>query len=91
MIIGAFSAQSKSKMTVCQEIEFDNGPCIGENRNGTCFTAAECAINGFIPDGLCAGGYGVCCIAIIGKWYHWVILFAISPLHHFNDIQMENS
>ena len=37
------------------------------NRNGTCFTSSECAIKGGIPDGLCAGGYGVCCTFILNK------------------------
>ena len=58
-------ASSKSKLTICHEFEFWNDPCFGILRNGTCYTLAECVTLGGFPEGLCAGGHGVCCIKII--------------------------
>eukprot|EP00094_Tigriopus_californicus_P013712 TCALIF_13269-PA protein Name:"Protein of unknown function" AED:0.59 eAED:0.59 QI:0/0/0/0.33/0/0.33/3/0/68 len=41
---------------------FTNDPCVGQgNRNGTCYTTAECASKGGLSSGTCAQGYGVCC------------------------------
>ncbi|XP_059081645.1 uncharacterized protein LOC131879360 [Tigriopus californicus] len=52
-------------------VNFKNGPCpssssIGSGnsgrRNGTCYTAAECATRGGSASGNCAAGFGVCCV-----------------------------
>jgi len=44
-------------------VKFDNGICGGLNgENGTCVAAAECAQRGGVSSGVCANGYGVCCI-----------------------------
>jgi len=71
-IIGSFSASSKSKVSICQDVEFGNDLCVSESyvnetvkRNGTCYTAPECAIKNGSPAGYCAGGYGVCCVFIL--------------------------
>ena len=43
---------------------FANGPCVGgNNRNGTCYTEAECGSRGGSSGGSCASGFGVCCIS----------------------------
>ncbi|XP_011160870.1 uncharacterized protein LOC105196560 [Solenopsis invicta] len=47
-------------------VKFDNGICGGLNgENGTCVAAAECAQRGGISSGVCANGYGVCCIVTV--------------------------
>lgn len=47
-------------------IKFDNNVCIDTNgENGTCVTASECLEQGGISSGICANGYGVCCIGMI--------------------------
>ena len=38
-----------------------NDACSGTNRNGTCFSAVECAAKGGASSGSCAEGFGVCC------------------------------
>jgi len=40
---------------------FANGPCAGSAKNGTCYTATECAQRGGENMGSCAAGFGVCC------------------------------
>lgn len=47
-----------------QVVTFPNDPCAGTNRNGTCYTEAECSSRGGTKSGTCASGYGVCCIFI---------------------------
>merc|ERR1719262_1847959 len=37
------------------------------NRNGTCYTATECATNGGAASGNCAAGFGVCCLFVYSK------------------------
>lgn len=54
-----------AKFSIFQIIKFQNDPCIGGTRNGTCFTSAECSNAGGTKDGTCADGFGVCCITII--------------------------
>jgi len=45
-------------------VKFDNGICDGLNgENGTCIAAAECGQRGGIFSGICANGYGICCIS----------------------------
>lgn len=53
------------KFSIFQIIKFQNDPCTGGTRNGTCFTSAECTSAGGTKDGTCADGFGVCCITII--------------------------
>ena len=42
---------------------FPNDPCPGNGngKNGTCYTADECASRNGVSSGSCAQGYGVCC------------------------------
>lgn len=53
------------KFSIFQIIKFANDPCIGSNRNGTCFTKQECDNEGGTESGSCADGFGVCCIKIL--------------------------
>ncbi len=46
---------------------FNNDPCDGGNRNGTCYTSEECDDKGGTNSGSCADGYGVCCTCKIAK------------------------
>ncbi|XP_025075050.1 uncharacterized protein LOC105430978 isoform X2 [Pogonomyrmex barbatus] len=47
-------------------VKFENNICGGLNgENGTCVAAAECAQRGGISSGICANGYGVCCIVTV--------------------------
>ncbi|XP_020295651.1 deleted in malignant brain tumors 1 protein-like [Pseudomyrmex gracilis] len=47
-------------------VKFDNNICDGSNgENGTCLAAAECSQRGGISGGVCANGYGVCCIVTV--------------------------
>lgn len=49
-----------------QIVRFPNAVCFGSNsRNGTCYTSAECSDKGGTSSGLCADGFGVCCIFLI--------------------------
>lgn len=49
------------RFSIFQIIKFKNEPCVGNNRNGTCFTAAECENAGGVESTSCADGFGVCC------------------------------
>lgn len=47
-------------------IKFNNNACVGLNgENGTCIAATECSQRSGISSGLCANGYGICCIGIL--------------------------
>ncbi|XP_043599019.1 uncharacterized protein LOC122574893 isoform X3 [Bombus pyrosoma] len=47
-------------------VKFDNNVCIGLNgENGTCIAASECSKRGGVSSGVCANGYGVCCIVTV--------------------------
>lgn len=44
-------------------IKFNNNACVGLNgENGTCIAATECSQRSGISSGICANGYGICCI-----------------------------
>ncbi|XP_053987568.1 uncharacterized protein LOC128880976 [Hylaeus volcanicus] len=44
-------------------VRFDNNICIGlTGENGTCLTTSECSQRKGTSNGICANGYGVCCI-----------------------------
>lgn len=68
-LISAVSCKEESlrdaKFSIFQIIKFENAPCIGATRNGTCFTSAECESAGGTADGDCADGFGKCCITIL--------------------------
>jgi len=49
-----------------QIVRFQNNPCTGGSRNGTCFTKQECSSMGGTEDGSCAEGFGVCCTRVMG-------------------------
>ncbi|XP_050592219.1 uncharacterized protein LOC126923126 isoform X1 [Bombus affinis] len=47
-------------------VKFDNNVCVGLNgENGTCIAASECSKRGGVSSGVCANGYGVCCIVTV--------------------------
>ncbi|XP_012535462.2 uncharacterized protein LOC105836164 [Monomorium pharaonis] len=59
-------AREKRLFSLFTVVKFDNGICGGLNgENGTCVAAAECAQRGGISSGVCANGYGVCCIVTV--------------------------
>jgi len=64
---GEISSDKDGRFSIFNIIKFENGPCIGGSRNGTCFTAAECESNGGTEDGTCADAFGVCCITILAN------------------------
>ncbi|KAF7393039.1 hypothetical protein HZH66_008872 [Vespula vulgaris] len=46
-------------------VRFENNACGGLNgENGTCISSTECSQRGGISSGVCANGYGVCCIVM---------------------------
>jgi len=53
--------EKSGRFSIFQIIKFKNEPCVGDNRNGTCFTSAECDNVGGTESGSCADGFGVCC------------------------------
>jgi len=59
--------QRDGRFSIFQIIKFENAPCKGDKRNGTCFTAAECESAGGTDDGSCADGFGVCCTTILSE------------------------
>lgn len=76
LILGALSLSYSSgleepsrdeRFSIFQIIKFENAPCKGSTRNGTCFTDAECTSAGGKKDGTCADGFGVCCATIISS------------------------
>jgi len=61
-INGQEDADRKAKFSIFQIIKFKNDACVGGgNRNGTCYTAAECENLGGTEGASCADGFGVCC------------------------------
>ncbi|XP_033186435.1 uncharacterized protein LOC117155010 isoform X2 [Bombus vancouverensis nearcticus] len=47
-------------------VKFDNNVCVGlSGENGTCIAASECSKRGGVSSGVCANGYGVCCIVTV--------------------------
>ncbi|XP_059091118.1 uncharacterized protein LOC131886736 [Tigriopus californicus] len=57
------TSRSGKALSIFQVIRFKHDPCPGDgNRNGTCFSSAECTNLGGESSGTCANGYGVCCI-----------------------------
>jgi len=59
--------EREGRFSIFQIIKFENAPCKGSKRNGTCFTAAECKSAGGTEDGKCADGFGVCCHTILSE------------------------
>lgn len=55
----------EERFSIFQIIKFENAPCKGGTRNGTCFTSAECESAGGKQDGDCADGFGVCCTTVL--------------------------
>jgi len=49
------------KLSIFQVVKFTNSLCVGNSKNGTCFTSQECDSLGGVQDGTCADGFGVCC------------------------------
>ncbi|KAK2576364.1 hypothetical protein KPH14_005713 [Odynerus spinipes] len=62
----ASSNREKRLFPLFTVVRFDNNACGGLNgENGTCIAASECSQRGGISSGVCANGYGVCCIVMI--------------------------
>lgn len=67
-INGQEDADRKAKFSIFQIIKFKNDACVGSgNRNGTCYTAAECENVGGTDSGSCADGFGVCCTVTLSN------------------------
>ncbi|KAL0103614.1 hypothetical protein PUN28_017709 [Cardiocondyla obscurior] len=59
-------ARDKRLLPLFTLVKFENNICGGLNgENGTCVAAAECVQRGGISSGVCANGYGVCCIVTV--------------------------
>ncbi|KAM0737107.1 hypothetical protein ACS0PU_000200 [Formica fusca] len=59
-------AREKRLFSLFTLVKFDNSICGGLNgENGTCVAAAECVQRGGTSSGVCANGYGVCCIVTV--------------------------
>jgi len=57
------SDKAKKAIGIFNIVKFNNDVCdTGNNMNGTCFTAEECADRNGVASGSCADGYGVCCV-----------------------------
>lgn len=56
------SQRNEKALSLFNIVRFSNSPCPGSgNRNGTCYTEAECKTKNGVAAGTCASGYGVCC------------------------------
>ncbi len=52
---------------IFQVVRFPNDPCPGNaGKNGTCYTNDECESRGGLNGGVCASGFGICCIINVG-------------------------
>lgn len=54
-----------ARFSIFQIIKFANEPCVGNTRNGTCFTKQECEDLGGTDSGSCADGFGTCCSVVL--------------------------
>ncbi|XP_059097431.1 uncharacterized protein LOC131891786 [Tigriopus californicus] len=65
--LASASARQPKILSIFSVVRFNNSPCFGtNNRNGTCYTADECASRGGAAAGSCAQSYGVCCTFSVG-------------------------
>ncbi|PBC33191.1 Cubilin [Apis cerana cerana] len=65
-IIPNHSDREKRLFPLFTLIKFNNNACVGLNgENGTCIAATECSQRSGISSGLCANGYGICCIVTV--------------------------
>ncbi|XP_043486352.1 uncharacterized protein LOC122513896 isoform X2 [Polistes fuscatus] len=65
-IQSAQSLREKRLFPLFTVVRFENNICGGLNgENGTCISATECSQRGGISSGICANGYGVCCIVMV--------------------------
>jgi len=58
-------ANRDARFSIFQIIKFANEPCVGNTRNGTCFTKQECEDQGGTESGSCADGFGTCCTVVL--------------------------
>ena len=58
------NAAKTRQFSIFEIVSFPNTECWTDNkvRNGTCYASGECQDYGGVMSGVCAGGYGVCCI-----------------------------
>ena len=69
---------------------FNNGPCQGDSKNGTCYTTEECETKGGTNSGSCASGYGVCCTCN-KLWFFNEKIPNFIIVKHFSYCQMWSS
>ncbi|XP_023333533.1 uncharacterized protein LOC111705262 [Eurytemora carolleeae] len=63
--VSTLKSTSKARQfSIFEIVSFPNTECWTDNkvRNGTCYSSGECEDYGGVISGVCAGGYGVCCI-----------------------------
>ncbi|XP_017884593.1 uncharacterized protein LOC108627717 isoform X2 [Ceratina calcarata] len=59
----AAAGREKRLFPLLTLVRFPNNICPGSNgENGTCVAASECSQRGGASSGICANGYGICCI-----------------------------
>ncbi|KAJ8982678.1 hypothetical protein NQ317_017668 [Molorchus minor] len=76
-------------------IQFNSQECMGATgEKGTCVTASECDQKGGTANGLCAGGYGTCCICneatSLTKYEKLSLLFSVSAMVSCGSTIREN-
>merc|ERR550519_2369507 len=56
--------RAKKTLSIFTVVKFPNTACSSSTsgRNGTCYTASECAAKGGSSSGSCASSFGVCCV-----------------------------
>ncbi|CAL7941194.1 unnamed protein product [Xylocopa violacea] len=64
--VASHAGREKRLFPLLTVVKFDNNVCVGLNgENGTCVAVSECSQRGGISSGICANGYGVCCIVTV--------------------------
>ncbi len=61
----AYSTKSKNDKLFLNPTRFPNDPCpaqVAGEVEGICYSAEECAKKSGVASGLCANGFGVCCL-----------------------------
>ncbi|XP_024941438.1 uncharacterized protein LOC107268341 [Cephus cinctus] len=63
---GSNTGRDRRFLSLFTLVQFGNDLCGGlSGENGTCFSSAECSQRGGVSSGVCANGYGVCCIVTV--------------------------
>nr|XP_022917323.1 uncharacterized protein LOC111426814 [Onthophagus taurus] len=60
---GGFNNRQNRFLSLFTLVQFENEQCMGATGDvGTCMTSADCQQRGGTSNGVCANGYGTCCI-----------------------------